>query len=219
MADCHRMYLILIFLRFFFPPPIHGDGLDTTKKAITHQVSVEPKKANSSTNGDTKALSTADWVSILASVSTAVTALLTYLLLLQTRNTIRQNDKALQRDRDRQEAESIGKVLSNFKDAYSEMMSDKDGIAILAREDNLEKVQVKENFFGSFLINNTFEIYNLQKKGFIKNDYWQFILVDMKDFFNFQFIQRRWASIKILYPTDFQKFIDNEVVGTGFERE
>lgn len=211
------MYLLLVCLRVLFLTQIHGKKIDTVKKAVIYQITVEPEKTNNSTNTDTKALSTADWVSILASVSTAITALLTYLLLLETRNTIRQNDKALQRDRDRQEAESIGKVLSNFKDAYSAMMSDKDGISILAKEDNLEKVQVKENFFGSFLINNTFEIYNLYKKGFITNDYWQFIVVDMKDFFNFQFIQRRWAGIKIIYPMDFQKFIDNEIVGTGFD--
>jgi hypothetical protein len=211
------MFLLFIFLRLLFPAQIHGGKIDTSQKAPNHRVDVESKKVTVAATVDNKTLSTSDWVSILASISTAVTALLTYLLLLETRNTIRQTDKALQRDRDRQESESISKVLSNFKDAYSGMMSDKDGIAILAKEDNIEKVQVKENFFGSFLINNTFEIYNLHKKGFIKNDYWQFILVDMKDFFNFQFIQRRWAQIKIIYPKDFQKFIDNEMVGTKFE--
>jgi len=146
-------------------------------------------------------------ISVLSSIATLVTAFFTYLLLRQTQKTLALNVETNKREGKRLEAEMVNLVYRNFRETYMSMVNDKQGLKVLSETHSTSQTEVKTNMFGSFLINNVHQMFDLKQRGFISEQEWAFYLVDIKEFFEYEFIKTRWNKISDFYPTDFNKFV------------
>lgn len=159
-------------------------------------------------------ISVADWISIVASISTLITALLTYLLLRETQKTLKLSVETSARESKRMEAEATNTVNQNFKNTYLAMIGDKDALQFVAKAEGSSKKKAKMDVYSSFLINNVHEIYGLREKGFIPDQEWESIKLDIVWLFEYPFVENRWSLNKQYYSKDFQDFI-NSVLSAG----
>lgn len=208
----HKVILaIILFLLLMLSFYRVNSQKDSVSKRIATEVDTivvvtryEPTLPNTKIN-------ISDWGTLLASIATLVTAFLTYFLLRETQKTLKLGFLNAKKESERLESESISKIHQNFKNTFISMLDDSDSMKKLAKAEGLSKKKVKMGFYSSFLINNSYEIYNLYSKKLISNEEWESILPDIILLFEYPFVINRWNEIKKYYTKDFQALIDSQI--------
>jgi hypothetical protein len=63
----------------------------------------------------------------------------------------------------------------------------------------------------SMFLNYWFNVYTLREQGYIDDDWWAPIVRDMRDTLGSAPVRKRWNEVKELYPSRYQKFIENVI--------
>lgn len=153
-------------------------------------------------------LTISDIVGIAGSIVTAITAILTYLMLKETKKSIEISNRVAEENRKRLESEMVFTIYRNFKETYIELLKDPHGMKALAGAVGKDKSQTKIDMFASFLINNTHQMFVMRERGLIDDDTWGNFILDIKEFYSWNFISHRWKTISKFYPNTFKSFVD-----------
>jgi len=150
--------------------------------------------------------------SIITSITTVIYTFGTFLLWNMTKKSIDLSTSEIKRKQTLLEIQSISSIYRNFRDIYTVIIDDNDGINLLTNAQSGNKEMVKKEYFSAFLINHTYEMYLLNNSKLLPIDFWERSIIDMKELYSWPFIKERWKKMNILFPSSFRNFIDEKIL-------
>lgn len=66
--------------------------------------------------------------------------------------------------------------------------------------------------FLSMFLNHGFNAFTLREHGYIDDDWWAAMILDMQDIIRREAMRKWWGRVKQFYPTRYQRFIDHSIL-------
>ncbi len=157
-------------------------------------------------------MNTAEIASIVSAATTVIYTIGTFMLWWVTKRTLDLTIQRQEKEQIMMQVNYLNNLHRNFREVYSGILNDEEASKILAQEQGVDVTSLKKDYLGSFLINQASEAYRLSKNSLIPDDLWETLTKDMKDLFNWKFISERWQQVKIYHSTDFQEFVESNLI-------
>lgn len=151
-------------------------------------------------------------LTLAIAIVTAIYTAGTFLLWLATRKTLQLSIAQNESTQKRVKAELLSNILTWHRDVFTFLLSKKNFVEQLSKEEGLDENQFEINYLLSILINNVFQIYYHYKQGNIEQDVWEITLRDVKELFNWKIVRKRWYEIRKVHCEEFKNFIDKNVL-------
>ena len=146
-------------------------------------------------------------ISILGEFGTLIGSLTSILLWLVTRSTLKEIKKQNNAFARSLESETISKIMNSHQTIFLNVLNNENlKPKFIGYSDDSSKFD--EAIIGTLLINHFSMIYNFSQKGFLSEDDWCGLQMDISDAFSsLPIVRTRWVEIKKFYSIDFQEFI------------
>lgn len=151
-------------------------------------------------------------ISIISIVIAGLSLVVSAILLLFNRLTLKEVKKQNERVARSIESDTISKIATSQQTILFKVLSD-DPANVKEVLKGFAKTGLERNaVYGTIMLNHLNMVYTFRKKGFLGNDEWVGLQNDIRDSFSkMSNLSKRWSEIKTTYSTDFQNFIDNLV--------
>lgn len=149
---------------------------------------------------------------LVIAIATVVYTIGTFLLWKVTNETVRLTKLEISRKEQLLRATFVSSIYTGFREIYTSIITDKEQIKLLAKEQNCSEKQIREKYIASFLINHSYELFKYNSDSLIPSELWENIIIDMRELFKWKLIITKYIEIRPLFPSEFIEFIDKEIL-------
>jgi hypothetical protein len=167
-------------------------------------------------------MSAAEKIAIVSVSVTGAYTVLTLLLWITTRRSVRLTSKMVEqlvRQVNHQlalsQTASKHGLIDSHRELFLSVLGNRDLTEILARENEVSTDQLQRNILASFLINHCSTIFDYHVNNVISSDHLESFVRDAKDMFQWGFLRERWKTVRTYHSGDFQQFVDTFLLSEG----
>ena len=110
------------------------------------------------------------------------------------------------------EAMFINNIFESFQRNRQAILDNPKQLKAYASQREVSEETLIEESIGSFDLNHAYKIYQLYEDKLIPEDKWEQFRADMRLSFSRPLVQKRWNEAKSYFSTDFQEYIDTQIL-------